>query len=90
MVTAVYGYLEALKQYQKQKYVQQIFSKIRNFRWIYDAHTLLNCLIIRLILKMDAALSAKTICNSPIYYPKAHAPGALLHRGRSEEDEIET
>ena len=29
-----------IKQYQcpKQKHVQQIFSKIRNFRWICDAH----------------------------------------------------
>ena len=26
----------------------------------------LNCLVIRLILKMDAALSVKTMCNSPI------------------------
>ena len=56
-----------IKQYQcpKQKHVQQIFSKIRNFRWIWDAYAFLNCLIIRLILKMTAALSAKTMCNSP-------------------------
>ena len=32
----------------------------------------------------------KTMCDSPIYYPKENAPGALLHRGRSEEDEMET
>jgi hypothetical protein len=56
-----------IKQYQcpKQKHVQQIFSKNRNFRWICDAHAFLNCLIIRLILKTTAALSAKTMCNSP-------------------------
>lgn len=56
-----------IKQYQcpKQKHVQQIFSKIRNYRWICDAHAFLKCLIIRLILKMTAALSAKTMCNSP-------------------------
>ena len=36
-----------------------------NFRWICDARALLNCLIIRLILKISAALSAKTMCNSP-------------------------
>ena len=55
-----------IKQYQcpKQKHVQQIFSKNRNFRWICDAHAFLNCLIIRLILKKTAALSAKTMCNS--------------------------
>ena len=59
-----------IKQYQcpKQKHVQQIFSKIRNFRWICDAHAFLNCLIIRLILKMTAALSAKTMCNSPFSF----------------------
>ncbi len=59
-----------IKRYQcpKQKHVQQIFSKIRNFRWICDAHAFLNCLIIRLILKMTAALSAKTMCNSPLCF----------------------
>lgn len=54
-----------IKQYQsqKQKHVQQIFSKIRNFRWICDAHAFFNCLIIRLILKIAAALSAETMSN---------------------------
>lgn len=36
-----------------------------NFRWICDARALLNYLSIRLILKMSATLSAKTMCNSP-------------------------
>ena len=59
-----------IKQYQcpKQKHVQQIFSKIRNFRWICDAHAFSNYLIIRLILKMTSALSAKTMCNSPFLF----------------------
>ena len=45
-----------------QKNVEQLISKIRSFRWICDAHAFLN----GLTLKMTAALSAKTICNSPL------------------------
>ena len=60
-------------------------SEISDIQWIYDAHTLLNCLIIRLILKIDAALSAKTICNSSIYKktPPVHCcTGGVLKKMR--------
>ena len=41
------------------------FLENQKFPMDCDAHAFLNCLIIRLILKMTAALSAKTMCNSP-------------------------
>ena len=41
------------------------FLENQKFQMDCDAHAFLNCLIIRLILKMTAALSAKTMCNSP-------------------------
>ena len=48
----------------KQKHVQQIPLKARNFQWICDAHAFLYYSIIRLILSEAAALSDKMMCSS--------------------------
>ncbi|WP_455501322.1 hypothetical protein, partial [Gemmiger sp.] len=50
----------------KQKHVQQISLKIRNFQGICDAHVSLRYSIIRLILKTATALSAEMMCNGPV------------------------